>query len=64
MGATARCRGSLEPSPRAPGDGENGLLAPHRVGGRDIEKTVLSRGLRYHVEDRVLVCGNKTIVFR
>jgi formyltetrahydrofolate deformylase len=32
--------------------------------GRDIEQTVLSRGLRYHVEDRVLVCGNKTIVFR
>jgi len=32
--------------------------------GRDIEKTVLARGLRYHVEDRVLVCGNKTIVFR
>ncbi|HTN93299.1 MAG TPA: formyltetrahydrofolate deformylase [Gallionella sp.] len=32
--------------------------------GRDIEKTVLSRGLRYHAEDRVLVCGNKAIVFR
>jgi formyltetrahydrofolate deformylase len=32
--------------------------------GRDIEKTVLARGLRYHVEDRVLACGNKTIVFR
>ena len=32
--------------------------------GRDIEKTVLARGLRYHVEDRVLVCGSKTIVFR
>jgi formyltetrahydrofolate deformylase len=32
--------------------------------GRDIEKTVLSRGLRYHVEDRVLVSGNKAIVFR
>jgi formyltetrahydrofolate deformylase len=32
--------------------------------GRDIERSVLSRGLRYHVEDRVLVCGNKTIVFR
>ncbi len=32
--------------------------------GRDIEKTVLSRGLRYHIEDRVLVCGNKTIVFK
>jgi formyltetrahydrofolate deformylase len=32
--------------------------------GRDIERTVLARGLRYHVEDRVLICGNKTIVFR
>lgn len=32
--------------------------------GRDIEKTVLARGLRYHAEDRVLLCGNKTIVFR
>jgi formyltetrahydrofolate deformylase len=32
--------------------------------GKDIEKIVLARGLRYHVEDRVLVCGNKTIVFR
>ena len=32
--------------------------------GRDIEKNVLARGLRYHVEDRVLICGNKTIVFK
>ncbi len=32
--------------------------------GKDIEKAVLARGLRYHVEDRVLVCGNKTVVFR
>lgn len=32
--------------------------------GKDIEKAVLARGLRYHVESRVLVCGNKTIVFR
>lgn len=32
--------------------------------GKDIEKSVLARGLRYHVEDRVLICGNKTIVFR
>lgn len=32
--------------------------------GRDIEKVVLSRGLRYHIEDRVLICGNKTIVFK
>lgn len=31
--------------------------------GRDVEKTVLARGLRYHLEDRVLVHGNKTIVF-
>ncbi len=32
--------------------------------GKDIEKTVLARGLRYHLEDRVLVHGRKTIVFR
>ena len=32
--------------------------------GRDIEKTVLARGLRYHVENRVLVCGSKTVVFK
>ena len=32
--------------------------------GKDIEKTVLARGLRYHLEDRVLTHGNKTIVFR
>lgn len=31
--------------------------------GRDVEKTVLSRGLRYHLEDRVLIHGNKTVVF-
>jgi formyltetrahydrofolate deformylase len=32
--------------------------------GKDIEKTVLARGLRYHLEDRVLAHGNKTVVFR
>ncbi len=32
--------------------------------GKDIEKTVLARGLRNHLEGRVLVHGNKTIVFR
>ena len=32
--------------------------------GKDIEKTVLARGLRYHLEDRVLVHGSKTVVFR
>jgi len=32
--------------------------------GKDVENTVLSRGLRYHLEDRILVHGNnKTIVF-
>jgi len=31
--------------------------------GRDVEQSVLSRGLRYHLEDRVIVHGNKTIVF-
>jgi formyltetrahydrofolate deformylase len=31
--------------------------------GRDVEQAVLSRGLRYHLEDRVLVRGNKTVVF-
>jgi formyltetrahydrofolate deformylase len=32
--------------------------------GKDIEKTVLARGLRYHLDDRVLVHGHKTVVFR
>ena len=32
--------------------------------GKDIEKTVLARGLRYHLEDRVLLNGHKTVVFR
>jgi formyltetrahydrofolate deformylase len=31
--------------------------------GRDIEKMVLARGLRWHLEDRILVHGNKTVVF-
>jgi formyltetrahydrofolate deformylase len=31
--------------------------------GRDVEKNVLSRGLRWHLEDRILVRGNKTVVF-
>ncbi len=32
--------------------------------GKDIEKTVLVRGLRYHIEDRVMLHERKTIVFR
>jgi len=31
--------------------------------GKDVENTVLARGLRNHLEDRVLVHGNKTILF-
>jgi formyltetrahydrofolate deformylase len=31
--------------------------------GRDLEKVVLARAVRSHLEDRVLVYGNKTIVF-
>ncbi|GGO83036.1 formyltetrahydrofolate deformylase [Marinobacterium nitratireducens] len=31
--------------------------------GRDAEKTCLARGLRWHLEDRILVQGNKTVVF-
>lgn len=31
--------------------------------GRDIERVVLARGLRWHLEDRVLVHGGKTVVF-
>jgi formyltetrahydrofolate deformylase len=31
--------------------------------GKDVEKTVLARGVRYHLEDRVLLHGNKTVVF-
>jgi formyltetrahydrofolate deformylase len=32
--------------------------------GRDVEKTVLARALRYVLEDRVLVNGSRTVVFR
>jgi formyltetrahydrofolate deformylase len=31
--------------------------------GRDLEKSVLARAVRLHLEDRVLVYGNKTVVF-
>jgi formyltetrahydrofolate deformylase len=32
--------------------------------GRDIEKIVLSRAVRWHVENRILLYGNKTVVFQ
>jgi formyltetrahydrofolate deformylase len=31
--------------------------------GRDIERTVLARAVQWHLEDRVLVYGNRTVVF-
>jgi formyltetrahydrofolate deformylase len=31
--------------------------------GRDVERSVLARGLRWHLEDRVLLNGNRTVVF-
>jgi formyltetrahydrofolate deformylase len=32
--------------------------------GKEVERSVLARGLRYHLEDRVLVHGHKTVVFK
>jgi len=32
--------------------------------GRDLEKIVLARAVRWHLENRVLVYQNKTVVFR
>ena len=31
--------------------------------GRDVERTVLARAVRWHLDDRVLVHDNKTFVF-
>jgi formyltetrahydrofolate deformylase len=31
--------------------------------GRDIERTVLARAVKWHLEDRVLVHENRTVVF-
>ena len=31
--------------------------------GRDLEKIVLSRAVRWHLENRILVYQNKTVVF-
>jgi formyltetrahydrofolate deformylase len=32
--------------------------------GRDIERRVLAQAVQYHLEDRVFMDGNKTVVFR
>jgi formyltetrahydrofolate deformylase len=31
--------------------------------GRDLERLVLARAVRNHLEDRILVFGNKTVIF-
>jgi formyltetrahydrofolate deformylase len=31
--------------------------------GRQVERTVLARAVAWHLEDRILVHGNKTVVF-
>jgi hypothetical protein len=31
--------------------------------GRDLERTVLAKAVRWHLQDRVVVHGNKTVVF-
>ncbi len=40
----------------------HGVEAITRV-GKDVEKAVLARGLRYHLDDRVILNGKKTVVF-
>ena len=30
---------------------------------QDIERTVLARAVKWHLEDRIIVHGNKTVVF-
>ena len=32
--------------------------------GREVERSVLARAVQWHIEDRVFVHGNKTVVFR
>jgi formyltetrahydrofolate deformylase len=31
--------------------------------GRDLEKIVLSRAVRWHIENRILLYANKTVIF-
>jgi formyltetrahydrofolate deformylase len=38
-------------------------VADLRRKGRDLERMVLSRALRRHVDDKILVSGNKTVMF-
>jgi len=31
--------------------------------GRDMERVTLSRAVRWHIENRILLYGNKTVIF-
>src|SRR5271154_3268128 len=57
MGATARCRGSLEPSPRAPGDGREPLAcAPsRRAQPRETRKDLSARVIDIKTHDGTIV---------
>ncbi len=68
IGATAHyATGDLDEGPIIEQDV---IRTSHRDGvsdltrkGRDVERNVLSRAVRWHVEERILVYGNKTVVF-
>jgi len=34
-----------------------------RLRGKDLERIVLARAIRFHLENRILICGSKTIIF-
>lgn len=38
-------------------------VAALRTIGQDVERSVLTRAVRWHIENRIIVTGNKTIVF-
>ena len=66
-GATAQCDGSVgrwtDHRAGRSADLSPGYVRGHGKKGRDVEKVVLSRAVRWHVENRILLYGNKTIIF-
>ena len=39
-------------------------VAALKSAGMELERNVLARAVQWHLEDRVIVFGNKTVVFR
>ncbi len=69
VGATAHyVTGDLDEGPIIEQDvvrADHSLSAAQlRAAGRDVESQVLSRAVRWHAETRVLINGNRTVVFR